>query len=145
MAYKSFTKEKKILEGKIHQDMRNLRISSSKKEYKIVQDKINKNNKYVERKMINTKSKKLQNLRLEHCKDFTSDVNHNEDKENNLRSEKKRNRWKINNKRNRSSKVKIIKRKEKILIKEQHLIDKLQNIDMPSEDRFKAYDIKTMI
>ena len=59
MAYKSFTKERKILEEKIHQDMRDLRISSSKEEYRIVQDKINKNNKYVERKMINTKSKKL--------------------------------------------------------------------------------------
>ena len=140
MAYKSFTKEKKILEEKIHQDMRDLRISSSKEEYRIVQDKINKNNKYVERKMINTKFKKLQNLRLEYCKDSTSDINHNEDEENNLRSEKKRNRRKINNKRNRSSKAKRMKRKEKIMIKEQHLIDKLQNIDMPSEDRFKPYD-----
>ena len=140
MAYKSFTKEKKILEGKIHQDMRDLRISSGKEEYRIVQDKMNKNNKYVERKMINTRSKKLQNLRLEYCKDSTSDVNHNEDKENNLRSEKKRNRRKINNERNRSSKAKRMKRKEKILIKEQNLIDKLQNIDMPSENRFKPYD-----
>ena len=33
-----------------------------------------------------------------------------------------------------------MKRKVKILIREQHLIDKLQNIDMPSEDRFKPYD-----
>ena len=124
MAYTSFTKEKKILEGKIHQGMRDLRIPSSKKEYRIVQDKINKNNNYVERKMINTKSKKLQNLRLGYCKDSTSDVNHNEDKENNLRSEKKRNRRKINNKRNRSSKAKRMKRKGKILIKEQNLTDK---------------------
>ena len=37
MAYKSFTEEKKILEGKIHQDMRDLRISSGKEEYRIVQ------------------------------------------------------------------------------------------------------------
>ena len=89
MAYKSFTKEKKILEEKIHQDMRDLRISSSKEEYRIVQDMINKNNKYVESKMINTKSKKLQNLRLQYCKDSTSDINHNENEEN-LRSEKKK-------------------------------------------------------
>ena len=140
MAYKSFTKEKKILEEKIQQDMRDLRISPSEEEYRNVQDKINKNNKYVERKMINTKSKKLHNLRLKYCKDSTSDINHNEDEENNLRSEKKRNRWNINNKRNRSSKAKRMKRKENIMMKEQHLIDKLQNIDMPSEDRFKPYD-----
>ena len=89
--------------------MRDVRISSSKEEYRIVQDKINKYNKYVERKMIITKSKKLQNIRLEYCKDSTSDVNHNEDKENNLRSEKKRNRQKINNKRNWSSKAKRMK------------------------------------
>ena len=62
--------------------------------------------------MINTKSKKLQNRRFEYCKDSTSDINHNEDQENNLTSEKKRNRRKINNKRNRSLKAKRMKRKE---------------------------------
>ena len=36
MAYKSFTKEKKIIEEKIYQDMRDLRILSSKEEYRIL-------------------------------------------------------------------------------------------------------------
>ena len=52
----------------------------------------------------------------------------------------KRNRRKINNKRKRSAKAKRRRRQGKLKKKEQDLIEKLKNIELPSEDRFRPYD-----
>ena len=56
----------------------------------------------------------------------------------------KRNRRKINNKRKRSAKAKRRRRLRKLKKKEQDFIEKLKNIELPSEDRFRHMIIQTM-
>ena len=52
----------------------------------------------------------------------------------------KKNRRKINNKKKRSAKVKRRQHQGKLKKKEQDLIEKLKNIELQSEERFRPYD-----
>ena len=138
MTYKSFVKEHKTLKSQILKEESNLKKVATHEEIKFVQGKIIKTCRVTQCKMDKIKERKLENL-----KKAVTDNLPNEDiqilnVDNYLQH--KRNRRKINNKRKRSAKVKRRWRQGKWKKKEQDLIEKLKNIELPSEDRFRPYD-----
>ena len=139
MAYKAFKNEGNNLKVKIQQDEKNLRATANNYKYNFVINKVKKNCEHVRNKIKKAKERKL--INLEEKQRLVNNNGNEKQVENEKGNFKhKRNRRKINNKRKRSAKSKRRRRKEKMKRKELELIDKLKDIEMPSDDRFKPFD-----
>ena len=139
MAYKALKNEGNNLKVKIQQDEKNLRATANNYEYNFVINKVKKNCEHVRNKIKKVKERKLINLE-EKQRLVNNNGNEKQVENENGNFKHKRNRRKINNKRKRSAKSKRRRRKEKMKRKELELIDKLKDIEMPSEDTFKPFD-----